>query len=218
MDFSIAREKLNRFYSSYPYRQYSKGQILLYAADRPNFAIQLISGQIRQYEITANGSEVVISVFKPPAVVPLWLILDGSASQYFFEANSIISVKVAPREDFLKFLNSAPEVTYDFLLKASSAILSGQKKLAFLLNGSVQERLLFEILNDTKRFGVRSSDGSYMVTISQTELAKKSGLSRETVNRHLQKLASSKLIYLKGRKLIIKDLRKLENKLKESFS
>lgn len=217
MDASVARDKLNSFYEAYSLRHYSKGQILLYIGDRPTGAIQLISGRVRQYELSASGNEVVVNVIKPPAIIPVWIIIGGFSSQYFFEANSDVDIRVAPREDFLRFLKKNPEVMYDFLQTASTTLLAAQRKLAYLMNGSVRERILFEILSDMKRFGIRSADGSYRCRISQTDLAKKSGLSRETINRHLQRLVSDKLVEFKGRILIVKDLNKLEKKLQDSF-
>ena len=50
-----------------------------------------------------------------------------------------------------------------------------QRRMAHLMGGTARSRLLFELINEAKRFGGRDKTGSYVLKMSESELGARSG-------------------------------------------
>jgi CRP-like cAMP-binding protein len=85
--------------------------------------------------------------------------------------------------------------------------------MAHLMGGDAKHRLLFEILNTAYRFGEPHEDGSVFVPITEVDLARQSGLARETVNRSMQSLKASGLLAVNRSGLTVKSIKQLEQLL-----
>lgn len=212
MDTQLSK-KIEKFFAKYRLRHYDKNQILIYAGDDPPGVFHLISGQVRQYDITNHGKEVVVNAFKPPAFFPMAWAINRTPNRYFFETSGFTELRMAPAEDVVAFLKANNDVTYNLLSRLYSGTDGMQRRMAHLMGGGAHSRILFELLVECKRFGKKQNDGSYVLVMHEDELARRSGLSRETVNRELGKLKARKLLEVDHRQLIVKDLGSLEQEL-----
>ena len=70
MDPEVAK-KVEDFFGSYRPRRYAKGQILIHAQDNPESIFYLLSGRVKEYDISYRGDEIVLNVFSPPAFFPM---------------------------------------------------------------------------------------------------------------------------------------------------
>ncbi len=207
-------KELDQFFSSFPERFYSKGQILLHAGDQPDKIFFLKKGKIRQYDITYNGNEVVVNVFKPYSFFPINYALTDVKNNYIFEAETDVTVNVAPTEDVVKFLNGNPDVVFDLLVRVYKGMDGILGRMVQLMSGSAKSRLVYEIIIECHRFGEIKNDGSYFIPINETELATRAGLSRETVSREIHKSDLKGLIVSGNKGLHIKSIVELEKKLR----
>src|SRR3989344_1674180 len=212
MDTQLSK-KIEKFFAKYRLRHFDKSQILIYAGDNPPGVFHLISGQVRQYDITEKGEEVVVNVFKPPAFFPMAWAINKTPNQYFFETSEPTEIRMAPASDVVAFLKANHDVTYDLLSRLYSGTNGMQRRMARLAGGSGHSRVLFELLVECKRFGKKQKDGSYILVMHEDELARRSGLSLGTVNRELGKLKARKVLKIDHKQFIVKDLGSLEKEL-----
>jgi len=212
MDTQLSK-KIEKFFAKYRLRHFDKSQILIYAGDNPPGVFHLISGQVRQYDITEKGEEVVVNVFKPPAFFPMAWAINKTPNQYFFETSEPTEIRMAPASDVVAFLKANHDVTYDLLSRLYSGTNGMQRRMAHLMGGSGHSRVLFELLVECKRFGKKQKDGSYILVMHEDELARRSGLSLGTVNRELGKLKARKVLKIDHKQFIVKDLGSLEKEL-----
>ncbi len=210
---TLVSKKIEKFFTKYPLKHFDKSQILIYAGDDPLGIFHLISGQVRQYDITEKGEEVVVNLYKPPAFFPMDWAINKTPNQYFFETSEPTVLRIAPASEVIEFLNANHDVTYDLLSRLYSGTTGMQRRMAHLMGGSGHSRVLFELLVECKRFGKLQTDGSYLLMMHEDELARNAGLSRETLNREIVKLKSLKLIDITHKEIIIKDLKRLEEEL-----
>ena len=197
------------FFAKYPVKRFKKGQIIAYGGEDLPGVFYLVSGTVRQYDITAHGDEVVVNVFKPPAFFPMSWAINRRKNLYFFETLEETVLHQAPAEEAVAFLQNNPNVMFDLLKRLYSGVDGLQRRMAHLMGGSASSRLLFELITECKRFGKRQPDGGYVLAVSEGELASRMGVARETVNRELGKIKNQGLIeYEHG--IHIPDLRKLE--------
>jgi CRP-like cAMP-binding protein len=208
-------KKVEEFFSPYSLQKINKGQILIYAGDDPSGIIYLIKGEVRQYDISPNGEELVVNVYKPGAFFPMYWAINKTPNRYFFEAATEIEMKRAPAEAVMSFIKANPDVTLDLLSRVYIGLDGVMQRLTYLMGGSAHNRTIFEVINAAKRFGVKQEDGSTIVNVAETELARRAGLTRETFNREVRKLKDKELIEIEKGRLVVKDLLALEKRLEK---
>ena len=215
MDESI-KQKIDDFFSKYNTRSYSKGQVLILNGDKSEYIYNLVEGRVKQYDVNYRGDEIILNVFKPPAFFPMSLAINNQASPFIFEAETDIKIRQADAKDAVKFLKDNPDVMFDLLSRVYRGTDGLLTRMVHLMAGSAKARLMFEILLSCKRFGDSKSDGSCTITLNESELAARAGLSRETVSREMSKLNSAKLLKLDNGKITVYSLKVFEEKLSKT--
>jgi len=205
-----------KFFDAYLKRKYSKGQILIFSGDRTKYVYYLVSGRVKQYDVTYRGEEVILNVFKPRAFFPMSLAINSEESLYIFEAETDIEVRQAPIADVMLFLNTHPDVVFDLLRRVYKGVDGLLGRMARLMASSAKARLMYEIVIACRRFGELSKDGSCTVSLNESDLATRAGLTRETVSREMRKLKRNNLVDVQPGKVIVLDLKTLEAKLEQT--
>ncbi len=211
------QSKIEAFFSTYPRRKFSKGQILIYAGDDPQGSYCLEQGQVRQYDITDKGDEIVVNVFKAPAFFPISWVLNKTPNKYFFESFTDIAVRIGPADETFAFLKANQDVIFDLLSRVYHGVDGMQRRMAHLMGGDARTRVIFELILECKRFGKKQPNGSYILEMHESELASRAGLARETVSRHIGKLDHGSIVEVTHKAIIVKSLKKLEEELGEDM-
>jgi CRP-like cAMP-binding protein len=206
-------QKITEFFKSYPLRTFEKRQLLVRAEESLPGVFYIVEGRVSQYDITPSGNEVVVNVFKPGAFFPMSWAINNTPNHYFFEASAQVTAHVAPPADAVQFLKDNPDVTFDLLGRVYRGVDGVLRRMAHLMGGDAKSRLLFELLNAANRFGEVQPDGSIHVTLKESDVARHSGLARETVNRTMQALKAAGLVEVTRGGIAIKDIRQLESML-----
>jgi CRP/FNR family cyclic AMP-dependent transcriptional regulator len=206
-------KKVAQYFAQYPLRSYLKGQILIHAGDRPEHIIYVCEGKIRQYDITYRGDEVVVNVFKSGAFLPMLWALTDAPNRYFFDAETAVEVRVAPREEVVDFLQQNPDVTYDLLSRVYTGVYGLMQRMVQLMSGGARSRLMYEILVECKRFGKPQGDNGQFIAITEGDLAARAGLTRETVSREVKKLSRLGLVSLGHKGLVVHNLKTFEEEI-----
>jgi len=204
------KKKVERFFASYPLKHFKKGDILIRAHETPLDVYYLIEGQVVEYDISSAGNEVVVNAFKPGAFFPMSLALNNVHNDYFFESASPLVLRQAPAGDVVDFLKENPDVTFDLLRRVYLGTDGLLRRTAHLMGGKTRSRLIFELLNIAARFGERTTDGSVFVGLTVTDLAKRSGMSRETISRAMGELREAGLVTVQPGGMTIADTSKPE--------
>lgn len=212
MDPQIA-QKIEAFFSQYKIRRYAKGQVLIHAQDDPSAVYHLVSGRVKQYDISYRGDEVVLNVFSPPAFFPMSFAINKTTNTYFFEADTDVELRLAPIEATLEFLKANPDVLYDLLARVYRGLDGLLGRLAHLMAASAKSRVLYELLIEARRFGTPHDGGGVAITIHESDIGARSGLARETVNREMQKIKQDGFLTITGREIIINDLDQLADSI-----
>jgi len=203
---------VEHFFLPYRLQKYRQGQVLILNGDSPGQIYYLLSGRVKVYDVSYRGDEIIINTFQPPAFFPMSLAINPGTSSFIYEAETDIEVRQAPIDVVLAFIQEHPEVTYDLLSRVYRGTDGLLGRMVYLMAGSAQSRLIFELTQEARRFG--TMDGNqYSIGISEKDLGAKTGLSRETVNRELHKLKKQGFIEVHNKGLIIKDFSGLVSKL-----
>ncbi|MBL8160083.1 Crp/Fnr family transcriptional regulator [Candidatus Saccharibacteria bacterium] len=204
---------LEQFFSDHTLRRYPKGQILLYAGDPPSQAYLLLVGTVSQYDESYKGDKLIINTFKPGACLPMLPAVSGLANRYFYEADTDIEVRQAPLDETLAFIRSDPALLYDLLKRVYIGLDGVLGRMLQLMAGSARSRLLYELLIECRRFGEQRTDGSYFIAIHESDLAARSGLTRETISREIHKASQEGMITVGRQGIAIADIDWLQQQL-----
>lgn len=206
-------KKITDFFCNYPLHTYGRGQILVHAGDDIPHVYYLLSGTVRQYDITPSGETIVLNIFKPGAFFPMSHAIAHMPNRYFLEAASPIKVHQTPPQDAVAFIQENPDVMFSLLSRVYIGTEGLLQRMSHLMASNSTKRLLFELYNAALRFGEQHPDGSYSFKVTQGELAKRTGLARETVNREYAKLKVDGFIRTEGSRTILPDINTIERAL-----
>lgn len=212
MDPSVAA-KVERAFSKYPRRIYPKGDILVFAGDKPKHIFYLKTGRVRKYDVSYRGDEVVVNVFKSGAFFPMSWALNDEPNHYFYKTETATELYAVPVDNTLQFLRDNPDVVLDLLNRLYRGTEGLLGRMVHLMSGTAKSRLLYELIIECRRFSEPNGLGDRKLGVSEVDLAARSGLSRETVSREIGKLKDAGLVSLDGKTIVVHDLSALEQVL-----
>lgn len=193
------------------FEHFGKGEVLFFQSDPSDSAYLVSSGSISIVLNSADGREMVINEMQREDLFGELGILTKKPRSTSAIARSNSELLVIPRLAFIQVLDNEPQLARLILeITADRLQTSGKREsaLAFLDAQARLARLLLDLEEQEQQKGY--------VTISQDELAHRTGLIRQTVAKALGKWRRSGwLITGRGRILILnrKELEKLENNL-----
>ena len=118
----VIRQKISTFFAEYPIKHFDKGQLLIQAYESPAGIYHMLEGQVRQYDVSAQGNEIVVNIFKPPAFFPMAWAITGMPNRYFFDAAMPVEAHLAPPDSVVAFLKQNPDVLFDLLSRLYSGV------------------------------------------------------------------------------------------------
>lgn len=205
--------KIEDFFASFRLRKFTKGQILILNGDETDYVYYLKKGNVKEYDVTYRGDEIILNIFKPPAYFPMSLAINKGPNRYIYEAETDIEIRQAPADEVVAFIRANPEVMFELLSRVYRGIDGLLGRMAQLMAGSAKDRLLYELVLEARRFGIIKKNGSCALDVNEKDLGARAGLSRETVSREMNKLKSENLIAVRSSGILLKDVAALEKKL-----
>ena len=208
--------KIETFFRQHSVKSYKKGQVLLLSNETPTHAYYLLEGRVKQYEITYKGSEIIVNTFSPGAYFMVLTALTDLPNLYYFSAETDVKLLCAPAEDVAAFVNNNPDVMKDLLVRVYVVMENLLRRMTHLMSGSARGRVIYEILLDVRGSGEGKKKNVRKLSITESELASRAGLSRETVSREVSFLKKKGLLSSSS-KITIVDFSLLEKALEDSF-
>lgn len=212
MDAKVA-DKINEFFNQFSTRQYSKGQILILSGDDTDYVYHIISGKVKEYDVSYRGDEIILNVFKPPAFFPMSLAINKVRNPFVYEADTDVSLKRAPADEVVAFIKANPDVLFDLMSRVYRGLDGLLNRMVHLMSSSARNRILYELIIEAKRFGETLANGKCEISLNEKDLGARAGLSRETVSREISKLRGEGMISIGGKKITIESVDLLEAKL-----
>jgi CRP-like cAMP-binding protein len=178
--------------------------------ERPKDVQLVVSGWACRYKQLEDGRRQVVSVFLPGDICDLNVFI---LREMDHSIGSITDVTIADlsREFFEEISTGYPRIVTALWWESLVDAAIQREWTLNLGQRTALERmahLLCELFFRLRLAGLTSGD-SCDFPLTQADLADASGLSKVHVNRTLQELRSANLIVLKGRTLVVPDLRRL---------
>jgi CRP-like cAMP-binding protein len=184
-------------------RSYRKGQILFFQGDPDDSVFVLLDGSIKVFVTSSEGDEMTLTTLRPPDSFGELAAIDGRPRSACAQALEPTTVVTFSRARFLDLLRAHPQLMERTLAAMASIVrrLTDQAAdLVFLdLHGRVAKLLLTLAHPDGK-----DDDLTLDLNMTQADLARMVGASRQSVNQILHEFQKRGYLELTGRKVIVK--------------
>jgi CRP-like cAMP-binding protein len=213
----LSRETLARLAGLSVRRSYPRDAVIFSQSDPGDALFGVVTGRVRISASTSGGREVFLNIMEPGDTFGEIALLDGRARTASAVATAPSDLMIIQREPFLRLLANEPLLT-DHLLRLLCARLrwiSGFAEESALL--SVPARLARRLLSLGRLHGRETGEGIEL-KVSQDEMARFLGLSRQIVNQHLQIWKAKRWVGLGRGKIMILDARALDEVVGEPVS
>ena len=186
-------------------RSYDKGEIVFAQGEQGDALYGVASGRVRISATGTGGQEVFLNIMEPGDTFGEIAVMDGLPRTAGATALDQATLIVIKRQDFLRLLEHEPQLAIHLLkllcerlrwtseLVEESAFLTGPARLA--------KRLL--IL--ASLHGRAVEVGKLELRISQAELARFLGISRQIVNQHLSDWRKHAWVELGRSRIVIRN-------------
>jgi CRP/FNR family cyclic AMP-dependent transcriptional regulator len=166
-------------------RFYEDGAIVFSQGDPGDALYGVVTGRIRISASTREGKEMFLNIMEPGDTFGEIALLDGNPRTATASATARCELMIIPRAQFLSLLAREPALAIHLLQLLCQRIrwTSGWAEDSALL--AVPPRLARRLLSLAKLHGHNAQKGVELV-ISQEEMGRFLGLSRQAVNQYLQ--------------------------------
>jgi CRP-like cAMP-binding protein len=182
--------------------RYRRGTPLFHEGDRSDFVVVILEGRVKVVVHASDGTETLLSVRGPGAIVGELAGIDDSPRLASALALEAVTAQVLQADEFRAFVEGHP-ATAVVLLR----VLVGR------LREADRRRAEFGALDTTRRLAQLlaelGTDGDHVVRLSQHELAGMIGASRESVARALSALRADGAVTTGRRTVTVVDADRL---------
>lgn len=188
---------LGNIFEEYPWRQFKKGQTILFQGEVPRHVYVVKSGVVRTYNISANGDEQIISLSAPYEILPeAWYLHDSTTAYYFYGAYTDCQVYLIPREELMDKAAKNPELSQMLLRQAMRLHVGSKVHINALEQPKSRDKLVHLLHYLLLRFGEDVGNGQERINLRLTHqaLADMLGTTRETIALELSRLRREKVI------------------------
>lgn len=194
--------------------RFTQGELIYSRGDIGDTMFRLVSGAVRLFVARSDGRELLYLLFQPGDCFGMSSFIDGGPLPQTAEAVKDLEAEVLGRTAFAR-LRAEYRAFDDALLRlATQQMRALSSLLADTHLEDISARIASRILATAESFGLPTDNGiSLSIRLSQSELARMVGGSRQTVNRVLQRFHREGLLSTVGGRLTIHSLDGLKDKL-----
>jgi CRP/FNR family transcriptional regulator, cyclic AMP receptor protein len=183
-----------------------RGEHIVDPGDAADAIYVVASGQLKDAIYSADGAEVVHSLWEPGMI----LGEVGFLARQRTRVMSLIALEpsvllVLRREPVMAFLTSHPAVALKLLEHLATTSRWQTEMIASLARRPLADRLLLRLLDLAESNGSIDQGSATAPRVSQSTLAAMVGASRENVNRALAALTASGTVRSEGGRYVVAD-------------
>ena len=189
-----------------------KKQIIYSEGEKPNKLFFVQKGSIKTYKTNQDGKELITNFLKPGDFLGYVALLEGSEYKETAEVMDDAELIVINKDEFQDLLHKNSEVAHRFIQLLANEISEREDQLIKLAYNSLRKRVADGLVSIVAKKGVIDAEsGLTSVHMSREEMAETVGTATESLIRTLSDFKSEKLIEAKGSKIVVLNLKGLQN-------
>jgi CRP-like cAMP-binding protein len=194
-------------------RQWKRGAVIFREARHYDAVIILRSGRVKVSSDTASGTEVVLAVRGPGALLGELSAIDGAPPSATVTTLEPVTALSVPSPDFERYLLGHARVTFLLMRELTRRLRDADRKRIEFGAYDTTGRVAARLVELAERFGEQTEEGLRIsLPLSQDELAGWTGSSREAVTKALRTLREEGCIQTGRLYVIVHDLSALRDR------
>ena len=194
-------------------RQWRRGAIIYRERERSDWVVILRTGRVKVSSDTASGTEVLLAVRGPGALLGELSAIDGGPRAATVTALEPVTALSVPSVDFERYLLGHARVSFLLMRELTRRLRDADRKRIEFGAYDTTGRVAARLVELAERFGERTEEGLRIsLPLSQDELAGWTGSSREAVTKALRTLREEGWIQTGRLHVIIHDLEALRDR------
>jgi CRP-like cAMP-binding protein len=206
----LPAEELEILFSNTTEHLYTKGQVIFREGAQPSGIYFIKNGKAKKYKVDKEGREQIIYVANTGELVGFHALL---AEERYPDSAAVLEeskITFIPKDDFLEVLNNSKVLAKRLLKTLSHEFAVFANSLALFTQRSVRERFAMQLVLMREKYKQNFVPGMDVeINMSREDLASLVGTARENILRILKDFKEEGILETKGRKIIIKDIKKL---------
>jgi CRP/FNR family cyclic AMP-dependent transcriptional regulator len=172
-----------------PYRRFSAGEVIYHMEDPADALYFVREGMVKVSMYFPNGKEMILGILGQYDIFGELLLLPSERRPNQAEAVVDTTLMVMPESDFQVLLQQQPRIAMKFIQVMSTRLWQAQLSQAEVGAFDAPGRLANLLLRLAREFGQEGDRGTVIdLNLTQQDLAKMIGATRETVSHSLARL------------------------------
>ncbi len=185
----LTPEEIEQMARLTPYKRFTAGEIVYHMEDPADALYFIRDGMVKISMYFPNGKEMILGLLGKYDIFGELLLLESERRPNQAEAVTDTTLIVMPEMEFQRLLQQQPRIAMKFIQVMSTRLWQAQQWQAEVGAFDAPGRLANLLLRLAGDFGVVSDRGTVIdLTLTQQDLAKMIGATRETVSHCLARL------------------------------
>lgn len=189
-------------------REYPSGAVVFNQGDSGDALYVIIEGQLRISLVSPSGEESTLALMGPGEACGDLALLDGRPRSASAIATGHTRTLVITREEFIRWLSGRPRAALALLETLSLLVRRKDEAMSDLAFVELSLRLakrLLDLASDQEMHVKRGRSDAIRLRITQRNLAAMLGVTRESVNKELNRFARKRWIALGRGSVAVRD-------------
>ncbi|MFL6303865.1 MAG: Crp/Fnr family transcriptional regulator [Candidatus Sulfotelmatobacter sp.] len=187
-----------------------KGKILFLSGELAKGLFVVVNGKIRVFQQNAQGREQVMHVDTAGAVIAEVPVFDDGPYPASAVAELDAELLFIDKRDVHQFCGQYPTLALSALRLMAARVRRHAQLVEALSFHDVEHRLASFLINEVKHAGSPVEGRATLRLLTNQDIASRIGSVRDVVSRTIARMKRDGLIEMKGRTLIIPDMRALK--------
>lgn len=171
----------------------------------------LLKGSVKVFKISSQGKESVVHIVRPLTAFADIPLFEGGNYPVSAEALEGSLTLFIPKEKFLELIYAEPDISLKMLAGFAKRLKALINQLEDISSKEVPNRLAKYLLKEIKIAGTENLPEPFVkLTIPKSTIAAYIGTITETLSRSFKKLQDEGVIRVNGKKIFVKDLKRLK--------
>ena len=196
---SVPGQDLEAVVAASRLRAFRRGQVVFTRGDPGDALIVVISGRVKVVMRSADGAELTLTIIQPGAVLGELSVADGGPRSADAEALEDCQLLLVPRDTVLSLCARVPAAAQALTDAVAANLRRLTESVSDLVFLDLPRRVAKVLLGQP-----RGDDGVIRLRMSQEQLARQAGGSRQSVNAALRGFERRGWIEMRDRAVTVK--------------
>lgn len=207
---ALNKEEVVQLANSKTTRKIKKGEAIFEEGEITNGVFCIKDGIGKLSKLSTNGKDQIVKLVKSGELLGQRSVISNEPANLSAKAVADMEVCFIPKSEILNFFNNNNQFSLNLMQSICSDLKKADDHMVDMTQKTVKERLAETLLYLHETFGTNTEDNTLNVQLSREELAGMIGTATESCIRLLSEFNKTGLIELKGKKIILKDLKGLK--------